>query len=109
MLTEVANGFMFFEKSMTPFNSGIGSANQSPSNDILEKLRLVKSHTDLVISFASQYAEETGKPFPQMLKIGLVTLIKSAKKSCVDAQVDYDGYLMGEIDSAMSDFCKKSF
>jgi len=108
MFTEVTNGFMALDNNMFPFASGTRTTNPSSSNDILEKLNLVKSHTDLVISSALQYAEETGRPFAQMIKVGLVTLIKSTKMNCLNTYADYSDYLKSEIDNAMMDFCRKS-
>jgi hypothetical protein len=108
MITGVENGFMTFDKAVLSFSSKAELTNESSSNEILEKLQTVKYHTDLVIYFAAWYARETGKPFSQMLKVGLLTLIKSAKTRYIYNHVEFSNHLKNEITSAMLEFSRKS-
>jgi len=108
MLTEISNGSIAFDNSMYSFNSGIGVTNKLSSIDVLEKLRLIKSYTDLVISSALKYSSQTGAPLTQMIKVGFVALIKLTSANYSNTNIDYDRYLKIGIENAMMDFIQKS-
>jgi len=108
MLTGITEGLMTIDKVVLSFNSDVESTDEYSSNEILEKLRIVKSHTDLVIYFASWYSRETGRPFPQMLKVGLRTLIRSVKTHHMSNYFEFDDYLRNEITNEMLEFSEKS-
>jgi DNA-directed RNA polymerase specialized sigma subunit len=108
MLTEISNGSIAFDNGMFSFNSGIGVTNKSSSIDALEKLGLIKSYTDIVISSALKYSNQTGTPLTQMIKVGFVALIKLIRANYSNTNINYESYLKIGIENAMMDFIQKS-
>jgi len=104
MITEVANNYIVFDKKFSSFASDFERVNETSSYEILNKLRIVKSHTDFVIFLASRYSQETGKPFSQLLKAGLVALIKSTKEYYPEKHKEFGDYLRSNITNAILGF-----
>ena len=100
MLMESTDNLMIYNYNQALL-SFTDEPNQPTSIDILEKLKFVKANMDLIIKLAAWYSIETNIPFSQMLKVGISTVIKSAK-SYRDHQIEFGEYLKKEISSAMS-------
>jgi len=100
MLMESTDNLMIYNYNQALL-SFTDEPNQPTSIDILEKLKFVKANMDLIINLAAWYSIETNRPFSQMLKIGISSVIKSAK-SYRDHQIEFGEYLKKEISSAMS-------
>jgi len=97
---EVTDELMAYNYNQSLF-SFTDEPKKSTSVDILEKLKFVKAHVDLVINLATWYSIETNRPFSQMLKVGISAVIKSAK-TYRDHQIEFSEYLRKEISDAMA-------
>jgi len=78
---------------------------KSSSIDILERLKLVKSNMDLVVSLATWYSIGEEKLFSQMLKVGISSVVKSAR-TFSGHRTEFGEYLKKEISNAMLKFSK---
>jgi DNA-directed RNA polymerase specialized sigma subunit len=102
MLMEATGEFMVYNNKVSlPFMGELSDiSDKSSSTDILERLKLVKSNMDLVVRLAAWHAVETGKPFSQMLRIGISSVVKSAK-TFNGHHTEFSDYLKKEISDAM--------
>jgi hypothetical protein len=100
MLMESTDNLMIYNNYQTLL-SFTDETNQPMSVDVLEKLKIVKANMDLIINLAAWYSIETNKPFSQMLRIGISSVIKSVKVYR-DYQIEFSEYLKKEISSSMS-------
>jgi DNA-directed RNA polymerase specialized sigma subunit len=102
MLMEATGEFMVYNNKVSlPFMGELSNiSDKSSSTDILERLKLVKSNMDLVVRLAAWHAVETGKPFSQMLRIGISSVVKSAK-TFNGHHTEFSDYLKKEISDAM--------
>ena len=69
--------------------------------DVEAKLELVKEHLDLVVELAAGYAVETGRPFPQMVQVGAVAIVKAADAFHTVQQLEFSEHMRYEIIRAM--------
>jgi hypothetical protein len=100
MLMESTDNLMLYNNYQALL-SFTDETSQPKSIDILEKLKIVKANMDLIINLAAWYSIETNKPFSQMLRIGISSVIKSAK-AYRDPQIEFGEYLKKEISFSMS-------
>jgi DNA-directed RNA polymerase specialized sigma subunit len=98
---EVTNDLMYYNQNQAL----LSFTDKSTSIDILEKLKLVKSNMNLVINLATWYSTDTEKPFSQMLKVGISSVIKSAKTFCGNHN-EFGAYLEKEISDAMQKYSR---
>jgi len=69
MIADVAN---FYSDTSIAFE-------KNHAEDILAKLELVKSNMAMIVELSNWYSLETGNSFSQMLRIGIMSVIESAK------------------------------
>lgn len=74
---------------------------RAASGDVEAKLELVKDHLDLVVELAARYAVETGRPFPQMVQVGTVAVVKAADVFHTVQQTEFAEHARYEIARAM--------
>lgn len=74
---------------------------KSASGDVVSKLKLVKDCMDELVNLAGMYADETGKPFSEMLQTGIMSIVKSAKNYRNAQEIPFVDYVRQEMIRAM--------
>jgi len=76
------------------------------SGDTVVKLDLVKTCIELIIKLARWYSVENSVPFPQLVQIGILAIVKAAEDFCSSDDVGFIDYLCGEVMRAMIKYSK---
>lgn len=65
------------------------------------RLQLVKSYLNLVVELAAEYARQTEKPFPQMVKAGTLAVVRAADNFHCHEQVEFHEHVKFHVSRAM--------
>ncbi len=71
--------------------------------DARARLQLVKEHLDLVVELAAGYAAETGMPFPEMVQVGTVAVMKAADDFHCSQEIEFSDHLALHITRAIEE------
>ena len=75
------------------------------SGDVEARLQLVKEHLNLVVELAAVCAAKTGKPFPLMVQVGALAIIKAADEFNESQQVAFIEHVRYEVIRAIDNYC----
>lgn len=59
---------------------------------------------DTIVRLAEWYSKETGKPFSELLKIGIRSAIKAIKNQGKYDNTGFEGYMRKEVSKAMFEY-----
>jgi DNA-directed RNA polymerase sigma subunit (sigma70/sigma32) len=76
---------------------------RASSGDVQAKLHLVKEHLGLVVVLAANYASETGKSFPAMVRTGIIAVIEAANTFYCSRQSRFIDHVVYKVSEAMTD------
>lgn len=93
------------ESSIGPF---VDTYNLKLYNNTLEKLKLIKSNMNTIISLADWYSKDTGKPFSELLKIGMCSAIKAIGDYKRSNNEEFNEYLKREVSKSMLRYASKA-
>ena len=68
------------------------------------KLQLVKEYLSLVVEIAAGCAAETGEPFPRIVQVGALAVIKAADEFDQSQQLAFVDYVKNEVNRAIGSY-----
>lgn len=62
------------------------------ADDVIAKLNIVKTCMNLAVKLASWYSQENGVQFSQMVRVGIMAIIKAAENFNTSEQINFIDY-----------------